>query len=99
MERGIVYVCPSCGRYFDSPSVCSDGAEAQPHLMSVTAEQAEGLLHLAGFAAFGSGGVVVSCRCGWASDRMPTGTSEDDQWAAFADHVGAALEAESEASR
>lgn len=31
----VVYQCPSCRRYFDSPSVCSDGAEAVPRLERV----------------------------------------------------------------
>lgn len=88
-ERGIVYVCPSCGRVFDSPSVCADGAEALPHLMTVTREQATTLAHYAGFASFGGGDIVVSCRCGWVSERLSLTPSEDELWRVFADHVGA----------
>lgn len=43
-HRAVVHVCPHCGKFFDSPSVCvSSGRETEPREIRVTAEQAKRL--------------------------------------------------------
>ncbi len=93
MERAIIYVCPTCDRSFDSPSTCmSDGATAKPVLSNVTREQYPTLAHRPGYCSFPIHGVVVAdCSCGWASKRLPLGTSPEALEAAFAAHVGATV--------
>lgn len=86
---GIVYVCPSCGRFFDSPSMCEDGTATEPKLMTVTREQVERLAHVPGFTTFASGARVVSCSCGWSSWRIRDHFTEEHLWNIYRQHVNA----------
>jgi hypothetical protein len=90
MERGIVYVCPSCAAMFDAPSVCMDGAVAKPVLMNVTREQLVGLAHQPAYTSSGvTEAAAARCSCGWVGEDIDLPATPEALEALFAAHAGA----------
>lgn len=90
MDRGIVYVCPSCGWMFDSPTACMDGATADPVLMNVTRDQLIGLAHQPAYTSSGvTNAASARCSCGWVGEDIDLRATPEALEASYAAHVGA----------